>query len=210
MNLVLTLLAVAATVLGSSMAVPQARRLARTRRVDGVSPAWIGVSVAINGWWIAYAFAAQVWVLLPVTVISAAMYVTIGVFYVKAVGRSAVPGLIVGGLGLGMLPLPFLVLGGWAVAGIAVGMCYGVQLLPAVVAACRSRALGGISAGTWLIAAAESMLWLGYGIGVADAALVVGGVVGAAMSTVIIVRLAVTGHRPMRAVRLPSIPALAR
>jgi hypothetical protein len=54
MNLALDLLVVAATVLGSWMAFPQARRIARTRRVDGVSGTWIGVSLAINGWWLSY------------------------------------------------------------------------------------------------------------------------------------------------------------
>ena len=39
-----------------------------------------------------------------------------------------------------MIPLPFLVFGGWASAGLVVGLCYGVQLFPAVVAVLRSSA----------------------------------------------------------------------
>jgi uncharacterized protein with PQ loop repeat len=210
MNLFLNLLAVTATVLGSGMALPQARRLARTRRIEGISATWIGVSVAINGWWIAYAVAAQIWVLLPVSIISAAMYVTIGIFYVHTVGRSALPGLIGGSVGLGMVPLPFLIGGGWIFAGVAIGLCYGLQLLPAVITACRTRVLAGISSATWLIAWVEAVLWLGYGVGVADAALIAGGAVGAAMATVILGRLAVTGHRPMQALRLPSVALIAR
>jgi uncharacterized protein with PQ loop repeat len=201
MNLLLNLLAVSATVLGSGMALPQARRIARTRRIEGISATWIGVSVAINGWWIAYAVAAQIWVLLPVSIISVALYLTIGVFFVATVGRSAVPGLVIGSVGLGMVPLPFLVGGGWALAGLAVGLCYGLQLLPAVIAACRTRALAGISSATWIIAWVEAVLWLGYGIGVVDAALIAGGAIGTAMATVILVRLAATGHRPMRVLR---------
>lgn len=210
MNLMLNLLAVSATVLGSGMALPQARHLARTRRVEGLSATWIGVSVAINGWWIAYAVAAQVWVLLPVSIISVGLYATIGGFFVHSVGRRSVPGLLLGALGLGMVPLPFLLGGGWALAGIVVGFCYGLQLLPAVVAAFRSRLLTGISAATWIIAWTEAMLWLGYGVGVADAALIAGGAVGAVMSMAILVRLAVTGHRPMQAIRLPTVLAAAR
>lgn len=203
MHLTLNLIALSATVLGSGMALPQVRHLARTRRVEGLSATWIGVSVAINGWWIAYAIAAQVWVLLPVSIISVALYGTIAVFFVATVGRPGLPGLALGGLVLGMVPLPFLLAGGWALAGIAVGLSYGVQLLPAVVAACRTRQLGGVASATWIIAWLESMLWLGYGLGVADLALISGGAAGAAMSAVILVRLAVTGHRPMRAVRVP-------
>ncbi len=96
-----------------------------------------------------------------------------------------------------MIPLPFLVFGGWASAGLAVGFCYGVQLLPAVVAVLRSAALGGVSAATWLIAWIESMLWLVYGVAIVDVALVVAGVVGVAMSSVILIKLSVSGHRPL-------------
>ncbi len=77
-----------------------------------------------------------------------------------------------------MIPLPFLVIGGWELAGIAVGLSYGVQLLPAVVAACRTRDLVGVSASTWIIAFVESGLWLVYGIGVGDIALTLAGTVG--------------------------------
>lgn len=210
MNIVLTLIAVTATVVGSGMALPQARHLARTRRVDGVSPAWVGVSVALNGWWIAYAFGEQVWAVVPVSVVSVVLYGAIGVFLFHTVGRRCVPGLLVGGLLLGMVPLPFLLAGGWTLAGVTVGLCYGLQLLPAVVAACRSRELAGISAATWIIACAEAALWFGYGLGIADIAVMSAGVLGVVMSGVILVRLAVTGHRPMQTlVRRRRIPLFA-
>ena len=61
MQLLLNLLVVVATVLGSWMAFPQARRIARTRRVDGVSATWIGVSLALNAWWLTYGLVAGVW-----------------------------------------------------------------------------------------------------------------------------------------------------
>lgn len=196
MNLVLNLLVVLATVLGSWMAFPQTRRLVRTRRVDGVSAAWIGVSVAINGWWLAYAFAAEVWALVPVSMLSLALYGVMAVVYVSSVGQRAVPGVALGLFVLGMVPLPFLLARGWALAGIAIGLSYGVQLLPAVVSACRTADLTGVSAATWLIAWLEAALWFVYGMGVADAALILAGVVGVAMASVILGRLAVTGHRP--------------
>jgi uncharacterized protein with PQ loop repeat len=195
-NLLLNSLAVIATVLGSWMALPQARRLARTRRVEGVSAAWVGVSVAINGWWLAYGISAEVWALVPVSLISLALYSVIGTVYVSTVGRSALPGLALGLFGLGMAPLPFLLVGGWELAAVAVGLSYGIQLLPAVVASCRTRDLAGVSPATWLIAWVEAGLWLGYGIGVVDTALILAGIVGVAMSSVILLRLAVTGHEP--------------
>jgi len=44
------------------------------------------------------------------------------------------------------------------------------------------------------------MLWLVYGVAIVDVALVVAGVVGLAMSSVILVKLSVSGHRPLQAI----------
>jgi uncharacterized protein with PQ loop repeat len=196
MQLLLNLLVVVATVLGSWMAFPQARRIARTRRVDGVSATWIGVSLAINSWWLTYGLVAGIWALVPVSVISLLLYGVMAWFFVLSVGRAAVPGLALGVFGLGMVPLPFLLIGGWELAGVAVGLSYGVQLLPAVVASLRTSALSGVSSTTWIIASLEAVLWLAYGLGVGDVALTLAGLVGVVMASVILVRLAITGHRP--------------
>jgi uncharacterized protein with PQ loop repeat len=196
MHLLLNLLVVVATVLGSWMAFPQARRIARTRRVDGVSATWIGVSLAINAWWLSYGLVAGVWALVPVSIISLALYGVMAWFFVLSVGRAAIPGLALGVFGLGMVPLPFLLIGGWELAGVAVGLSYGLQLLPAVVASLRTSALSGVSSTTWIIASVEAALWLAYGLGVGDVALTLAGLVGVVMASVILMRLAVTGHRP--------------
>ena len=201
MNLVLTLIVLVATVLGSWMAFPQARSIARTRRVDGVSSTWIGVSLAINGWWLSYGLIVGVWALVPVSIVSLLLYGVMGWFYVRSVGRPALPGLALGVFGLGMVPLPFLIIGGWDLAGVAVGLSYGVQLLPAVVASLRTTSLSGVSSATWIIAFVESALWLVYGLGVGDVALTLAGAVGMALASVILARLAVTGHRPFVVLR---------
>ena len=201
MNLVLTLIVVVATVLGSWMAFPQARRIARTRRVDGVSPTWIGVSLAINGWWLTYGLTVGVWALVPVSIVSLLLYGAMGWFFVRSVGRPALPGLALGVFGLGMVPLPFLMVGGWELAGVAVGLSYGVQLLPAVVASLRTSLLSGVSSATWIIAFVEAGLWLVYGVGVGDVALTLAGAVGMTLASVILARLAVTGHRPFVVLR---------
>jgi hypothetical protein len=70
---------------------PQARRIARTRRVDGVSAVWIGVSLAINGWWLTYGLVAGVWALVPVSVDLAAAVRRDGVGSRATVGWSALP-----------------------------------------------------------------------------------------------------------------------
>ena len=196
MNFALNLLVVVATVLGSWMAFPQAWRIARTRRVDGVSATWIGVSLAINAWWMMYGLIVGVWALVPVSIVSLLLYGVMAWFFVGSVGRPALPGLALGMFGLGMAPLPFLLVGGWDLAGVAIGLSYGVQLLPAVVASLRTRVLSGVSATTWIIALSEAALWLVYGLGVGDVALTLAGAVGAVMASVILARLAITGHRP--------------
>ena len=197
MNLMVNALMIVATILGSGMALPQARRLARTRRADGVSTMWVGVSLALNAWWIGYGLAAPVWALLPVSTISFVLYSFMAYVFVTSIGRSSLRGLALGVVGLGMVPLPFLVVGGWQLAGVVVGLCYGLQLLPAVVAVMRTRELVGVSAATWLIAWIESFIWLVYGYGRNDVALVAAGLLGVAMASVILVRLGVTGHQPL-------------
>ena len=154
------------------------------------------MSLAINGWWLTYGLVAGVWAVVPLSIISLLLYGEMAWFYVASVGRPALPGLALGVFGLGMVPLPFLLVGGWELAGVAVGLSYGVQLLPAVVASLRTSELSGVSSTTWIIALVEAALWLVYGVGVSDIALTLAGLVGVVMASVILARLAVTGHRP--------------
>ncbi len=193
MNLVLNLIVVAASVLGSGMALPQALKLARTQNVEGVSAVWIGVSVAINVWWTIYAIHESVWALLPVSTVSLALYLGMGVIYLRSVGASALPGFAVGSLILGMAPLPALLVGGWEAAGLAIGLSYGIQLAPAVFAAFRTRELDGVSPGTWVMSLLEAVLWLVYGAMISDIALLAGGTAGVVMATAILSRLAAVG-----------------
>jgi uncharacterized protein with PQ loop repeat len=192
-NLVLNLIVIAASVLGSGMAVPQAIKLARTGRVDGVSAVWIGVSMAVNVWWTAYALAVSLWAILPVSTISLAVYVGMAVVYVRTVGRPALAGMALGALGLGMAPLPALLIGGWEVAGLAIGLSYGIQLAPAVFAAYQTRQLDGVSPSTWMLSLVEGVLWLAYGAMITDLALLAGGATGVVMSGALLMRLAAVG-----------------
>jgi uncharacterized protein with PQ loop repeat len=210
MNLTLNTMAVTATLLGSGMAFPQARRLFRTRRVEGVSAAWIGVSVALNAWWLVYGLWVGVYALVPVSAVSLLMYLSIGVLFVRTTGRRSLRPIIGSAAALGAVPLPFLVLGGWAAAGLVAGVCYGLQLLPAVVAAYRSDELAGIAPGTWIIALVESALWLVYGLGVGDVALSAGGASVLTMSGLIVGRLAIVRERAVESEQSVIRLAIAR
>jgi uncharacterized protein with PQ loop repeat len=189
-NLILNLIVVAASVVGSGMALPQAIRLARTGRVDGVSAVWIGVSMAVNVWWTVYAFAVGLWAILPVSTISLAVYLGMAVVYLRTVGRSALGGMGFGAFVLGMAPLPALLIGGWEMAGLAIGLSYGIQLAPAVVAAYRTRQLEGVATSTWMLSFVEGLLWLTYGAMITDLALLAGGATGIMLSGAILLRLA--------------------
>ena len=196
--ILMTAVVATANVVGASMAVPQARKLVRTRRIDGVSTLWAGSSGAMNAWWVAYGAGTEVWAVVPVSAISLALYVTIAAVLLRELGRAALPGLAVGILVVGVVPLPFLLAGGWASAGVVIGFGYGAQLAPAVIAALRTDQLAGISSGTWILALLEAAMWLVYGMHVEDVALLTGGAAGVLMASMILVRLAVTGHRPFR------------
>lgn len=196
--LVMTSVVLAANVLGAGMAYPQARKLVRTRRTEGVSTVWIGISMAMNAWWVVYGLVAGVWALLPVSGVSFILYATIGWIMLRAVGRGVLGGIALGLLGLGLLPVPFLVAGGWVLAGGVIGLGYGIQLAPAVIGSYRRSDLSGVAAGTWVIALVEAVLWLLYGSYVGDPALLAGGVSGVAMAGLILGRLTWIWHQPTK------------
>lgn len=189
---VMTFVVLSANVLGASMAYPQASRLVRTRRTDGLSSVWVGVSLTMNAWWLAYGIGADVWPLVPVSIVSLVLYGTIAVVMVSALGRSSLPGLVGGFAGLGVVPLAALLIGGWPVAAVVIGVGYGAQLAPAVIAAYRTDRLSGVAPGTWVLALAEAGLWLFYGAHVEDLALLVGGLAGVVMASAILGRLVAT------------------
>ncbi len=189
-SIVMPALLVVANVLGAGMIVPQVLRFRRHRSVDGVSGAWVGVGIAVNAWWLVYAVAGSLWGLVPVSGAALVLYLVIGCQYVVIVGSGGIRQVAIGVIATGSVPLPFLVLGGWPAAGLAVGLIYGVQFSPAAVTAVRSVDLSGVSPLTWSMACIEAAIWLVYGIVEADVALIVGGTGGTLLSAVVLVCLA--------------------
>ncbi len=189
-SLALTLLLVVANVLGAGMIVPQAVRLHRRGQTDGLSGVWVGVGIALNLWWTAYALHGQLWGLLPVSTVAASLYLTIAFQYRHIAGPSAGRPLLIGFAGSAAVPLVGLAVGGWQGAGLAIGLSYGLQFLPAAAAAIRANHVGGISPATWTMAAIEAVIWLVYGATTQDPALIVGGFGGTVMAMVILVRVA--------------------
>ncbi len=195
----LTIVVIAANILGAAMAVPQARKLLQTRRADGVSITWALASASVNAWWGLYGVGIADLSIVPVSVISVASYLTITVTVLRFSARPARQLLRPAGVIVGMvttIPAFALALGGWLTAGIVLGALYGVQLFPAVVAVYRATDVSGVSLATWVIAFAEAALWGVYGFGHLDAGLLTLAGTGLSMSSLVLARLFV--RRPRR------------
>ena len=202
-ELLLSSVVVVANVLGVAMIWPQVARLHRDRTTSGVSPTWVGVGIALNWWWLAYAAAQQLVGLVPVSVGGTVLYLTMAVQLHRLTGGATTSRLVMSTIGVSSVPLAGLVAGGWAGAGLAVGMAYGAQFSPAAVAAVRSADTSGISPATWWMAMIEAMIWLTYGVASRDLPLIVGGAGGTLMAFTIVVRLGL--NRPRSSIAtLPS------
>ncbi|MFV0316123.1 MAG: hypothetical protein ACK5O2_04065 [Microthrixaceae bacterium] len=199
MSIVLPILLVIANVMGAGMIAPQVVRLHRLRTVEGLSGAWVGIGVGMNNWWSAYGLAESLWGILPVSITASVLYVVMAFQYFGIVGRRGLRPLLWGMIGFGLFPVPFLVAGGWEIAGVAIGLCYGVQFLPAAYTSVRSADLSGVSPVTWTMAFVEAVIWVTYGLYTGDKALLIGGTGGSLASGIILCRLlyvATTRARP--------------
>ena len=198
--LFISTMVVVANVTGAGMIVPQVLRLHRVRGADGVSAVWIGIGIALNLFWLGYGFERDLWGVIPVSAMSLVLYGAMAVLYTRIVGRQAFGKLAAGVAGGAAAPLAAVLLDGWLLAGIVLGLAYTVQFAPAVWSALRSPSLAGVATTTWVLAWIEAVAWLAYGIVRADPAITLGGAGGGVMATVILVVLA--GERlPRRQLR---------
>lgn len=172
-----------AAALALSQPVPQILRLVRSRSVAGVSAATIWLGVAVNAAWVAYGVARGH---LPVIVVS--------ILYL--IGYVAIAGLLVVGGNRRGVPMAlaatvaFVAIGsvaGWTAVGTVLGLVVGVQFIPQIVEAWTSTDLTGLAPGTYRVCLADGIIWGGFGLIVADAPLVLYGVLMAAASVAILV-----------------------
>lgn len=188
-TILILVVVVSANVLGGFMTAPQAIRLLRTHNTQGVSSPWAGVGIAMNSWWLLYGVQNGIPELIPLSAVAAGLYATIAVLCVRVNGRTELPGLIGVGLTLGLIPLPFLLIGGWPAAGVVIGVSYGAQFVPALISALRTREPKGIAPVTWVMAWTEAALWLVFSATIVDVPLMIGGGSGLLVATAILVRL---------------------
>lgn len=195
----LTVVVIAANVLGAAMALPQALKMIKSRRVEGVSASWAAISATVNGWWAVYGLGVGDLGIVPVSAISVMAYLAIAVALVRFGAKT--PARTVGLMScaaapVAVVPLVAVAIGGWVTAGVTLGLLYGIQLSPAVVAAYRAADVSGVSAATWALAFAEAGLWGVYGYVRLDAGLLSLAATGMAASGLVLARLFV--RRPRR------------
>ncbi len=197
-------LLIVANVFGVAMIVPQAMRIHRTRVVDGVSTTWVGLSLAINMWWLGYGLEGRLWGLVPVSLGALVVYGVVARQVRSVVGPQTSLPLVASFVGASLVPLVALVVAGWPAVGLTLGLAYGLQFTPAALNVVRSATAAGVSPVTWIMAATEAAIWIVYGLAVADQALIIGGVGGTLMASIILARLAIDeAIRP--SVAIPSI-----
>lgn len=131
--IVLSSMLVVANIMGAGMIVPQVVRLRRYRNTRGISASWIGVGLAMNLWWVAYGLASGLWGIIPVSAVAFLLYLVMTAQYAGINGTTSLRGCVTGMVGVGIVPLPALILDGWATAGVVVGLCYAVQFAPAAL-----------------------------------------------------------------------------
>lgn len=207
---ILTLIVIAANVLGSVMALPQAIAIVRTRNTLGISPTWVAISTAINVWWVVYGFGIADKAIIPVAVVSFGAYSVIAVALVRcspASVRASAPGMAAATAAVAVAPLLALMAGGWSAAGITLGALYAAQLTPAVVTVYRAHDVSGVSAATWMIAWTEALLWGAYGIPKLDAGLITLSATGIVMASLVLIRLYL--RRPRGVSGLTTVPLSA-
>jgi len=191
-------LLVLANVLGVGMIVPQAVRLGRTRTVDGVSATWVGGSMAMNLWWLGYGLESQLWGLIPVSSGALVVYGIIALQLRLLAGPNTVLPLLASIGSVSAVLVTILATSGWPSVGLALGLAYGLQFAPAAAKVLQPGPHAGVAPSTWLMAVTEAAIWVVYGLAVADRALILGGMGGTVMATIILVRLATdSGGRPI-------------
>jgi len=199
--------AVIASLLAFVTLVPQLNKLWRTQDAEGVSASWAAFGAVSNGAWTIYLFYQDLWLALPATTAMVLFYALIMGLIARA-GRSIVPALNLGTLWALVLAAAGIA-GGWSVLGLFLGFSVGVQAVPSLWTAFRSRVPTGISPGTWQLILVEGLLWLVYGAGYSDTAIVLFGIISTISSILILARFYSTRHRmpieaPASLLRVPE------
>lgn len=167
---------VAATIGTITFLVPQIVKLIRTGDASGVSTTWAALGFVSNVGWFAYVINRQLWAALLAPLVTFISY-GVALWALRRAGLDLRRSFLIG-LGWTGLLLATMLLFGWPMLGVVLGLSYGVMMTPSVWTAYRTRDPSGISPGTWWIGLAEAFLWGYFGWFNVDAGIVTFSVVG--------------------------------
>jgi uncharacterized protein with PQ loop repeat len=162
-----------ATVLSAFQLLPQLARSMRLRSTAGLSPIWAAIGVIVNLGWCWYRWSQELWLSLPSPVIAAGLYLALLWMVLRSTEhrRSALVAATGAAATIGVAGF----VGGWTMAGTALGLSGGVQVTPAVWSAFRTRGPLAIAPGLWITGLGQALLWGYYGAAHGDTGLIIYG-----------------------------------
>ena len=172
---------------------PQIVRLLRTRRIEGVSPAWAAVGMTINLGWITWVLAERLW--LPIPAVVAAILSFGAVLYLLYRNGADVRAALWVSAGIAVACVGIQQAAGWTVLGTVLGLSNGLYLGPSVVAAWRAHTPVGVSPLSWVLTALEGAVWGLYGVLVAAVPIMVYGSTAILLAVGVLLRLWMTRDR---------------
>lgn len=181
---------------------PQIVRLLRTRRIEGVSPAWAAVGMTINLGWITWVLAERLW--LPIPAVVAAILSFGAVLYLLYRNGADVRAALWVSAGIAVACVGIQQAAGWTVLGTVLGLSNGLYLGPSVVAAWRAHTPVGVSPLSWVLTALEGAVWGLYGVLVAAVPIMVYGSTAILLAVGVLLRLWMTRDRIRAALASPA------
>ena len=184
---------VVATAVTFVQIAPQIVRLVRTRRTEGVSPAWAAVGMTINLGWLTFVVEERFWVTIP-SIVAAVVSFAVALYLLYRNGADVRPGLLMSAV-VAVASVGIQMAAGWTVLGTVLGLSNGLYLGPSVIAAWRSHAPAGVSPVTWWLTVLEGLKWGFYGVLVFSGPIIVYGSTAMILAALVLLRLWVTRHR---------------
>ena len=187
------LVGIVATAVTFVQILPQIVRLMRTRRIEGVSPAWAAGGATINLGWLDYVIEGRFWVTIPSIIVAIVSFV-LALYLLYRNGASIRAGLVMSGA-IAVASVVIQQAAGWTVLGTVLGLSNGLYLGPSVVAAWRSHAPVGVAPWTWGLTVVEGVKWGFYGVLVEAVPIMVYGSTAILLALLVLLRLWMTRHR---------------
>jgi len=192
-ELLANLAVAAATVATLFFLVPQIAKLVRTGDSAGVSATWPAIGFISNIGWFVYFVHEALWASLLAPLGAATGY-AVTLWALARTGRPLGASYL-RGIVFGSVLVATTAVAGWTALGVALGLSFGVMMVPSLWTAYRTANPSGISPGTWWLGVAEAGLWGFYGWHHSDAGIITFAVTALLGSVGMLARYAAVGQR---------------